>query len=212
MFNFADRIKNMNLLAHAHLSGNNQNILLGNFIADAVKGNKKLNYKKEIQAGILLHLKIDAFTDSHDVVRQSIDRVKPEFGRFSGIVMDIYYDHFLARNWSLYDDRELQVFAAYVYGILTRNIFILPPRTKRLLPFLISQNWLTAYAGFNGLQQVFYGMDRKTGRISGMNKAVEVLKKNYEDLHKDFSTFYPELVTYSKMQLEEIMQEFNNIK
>ncbi len=195
----------MNLLAHAHLSGNDPNILLGNFIADAVKGNKILDYKREIQSGIFLHRKIDAFTDSHPVVKQSIVRVRPDFGRFAGIVVDIYYDHFLARNWPTYDDRELPVFAAHVYGILARNLFILPHRTKRLLPFLIAQNWLTAYANFRGLQQVFYGMDRKTGRISGMDKAVDVLKTNYDGLFADFTLFYPELVNYSKTQLEKLL-------
>lgn len=200
----------MNLLAHAHLSGSNNDILLGNFIADAVKGNKKLDYNPTIQQGIALHRKIDEFTDNHWVVRQSIGRVKQHFSRFSGVVVDIYYDHFLARNWHEYDNRELPVFAAHVYGILTRNVFILPHRTKRLLPFLVSQNWLTAYADFSGLQYVFYGMDRKTGRISGMDKAIEVLKQNYGGLHDDFKLFYPELTEYAKAQLKLITGEVNN--
>ncbi len=200
----------MNLLAHAHLSGNDHNILLGNFIADAVKGNKILDYKKEIQSGILLHRKIDTFTDNHPVVKQSIERVRPDFGRFAGIVVDIYYDHFLARNWHVYDERELSVFAAHVYGILARNLFILPHRTKRLLPFLIAQNWLTAYASFRGLQQVFYGMDRRTKRISGMDKAIEVLKINYDELFNDFTNFYPELIDYSKSEREKKIRDINN--
>jgi acyl carrier protein phosphodiesterase len=202
----------MNLLAHAHLSGNNNDILLGNFIADAVKGKKKLNYKTEIQQGFALHREIDEFTDNHFLVHRSIARVKPYFSRFSGVVMDIYYDHFLARNWHDYDQRELPVFAAHVYGILTRNVFILPHRTKRLLPFLISQNWLTAYGDFTGLKHVFNGMDRKTGRISGMNNAIDVLKQNYDDLYADFRSFYPELMEYADKQLKLIIEEVNNIK
>ena len=202
----------MNLLAHAHLSGNNNDILLGNFIADAVKGNKKLNYKTKIQQGFALHHKIDEFTDDHPIVKQSIERVKPHFSRFSGVVMDIYYDHYLARNWHDYDQRDLPVFAAHVYGILKRNVFILPFRTKRLLPFLISQNWLIAYADFTGLQHVFNGMDRKTGRISGMDHAVDVLKQNYDELYDDFRLFYPELMEFARKELNIITGGTNNTK
>ena len=107
----------MNFLAHAHLSGKNNDVLLGNFVADAIKGNKLLKYRKEIQYGILLHRQIDSFTDKHELFMQSIDRVRKDFGKYSGIVIDIFYDHFLALNWKEYDDRELYVFVAYIHGI-----------------------------------------------------------------------------------------------
>jgi len=199
----------MNFLAHAHLSGKNNDVLLGNFVADAIKGKKLLDYRKEIQYGILLHRQIDSFTDKHEFFKQSVDRVRKDFGRYSGIVMDIYYDHFLALNWKEYDDRELHVFAAYIYGILTRNVFILPNRTKMLLPFMISQNWLTSYANFDGLKHVFNGMDRRTGRVSGMDNAVSVLKQNYDELFADFKAYYPILIEFSKNSLEKIIT--NNI-
>jgi acyl carrier protein phosphodiesterase len=200
----------MNFLAHAHLSGSNKDVLLGNFIADAVKGKKWLSYRQDIQAGILLHRKIDTFTDNHELFRQSVNRVKKDFGRYSGIVMDIFYDHFLARNWQNYHEDELVVFAAHVYGILTRNILILPNRTKRLLPFLISQNWLTSYAEFEGLKQVFYGMDRRTGRVSGMDNAVESLIRNYGELFTDFVTFYPQLIDFSNDSLNNLILNIKN--
>ena len=201
----------MNFLAHAHLSGKNNDVLLGNFVADAIKGKKLLDYRKEIQYGILLHRQIDSFTDKHEFFKQSIDRVRKDFGRYSGIVMDIYYDHFLALNWKEYDDRELHVFAAYVYGILTRNVFILPNRTKMLLPFMISQNWLTSYANFDGLKHVFNGMDRRTGRVSGMDNAVTILKQNYDELFADFKAYYPVLIDFSKNNLEKIINDSNNL-
>ena len=90
----------MNFLAHAHLSGENDEILFGNFIADAVKGKQMEKYETDVQAGIRLHRQIDTFTDNHAVVRRSVNRVRSEYGRYSGVVMDIYYDHFLAKDWN----------------------------------------------------------------------------------------------------------------
>jgi len=202
----------MNFLAHAHLSGSNRDVLLGNFIADAVKGKKWMEYRQNIQIGIMLHRQIDSYTDNHELFKQSINRVRKDFGRYSGIVMDIFYDHFLARNWKDYHEDELAVFAAHVYGILTRNILILPNRTKRLLPFLVSQNWLTSYAEFDGLKQVFNGMDRRTGRISGMDKAVDVLIQNYDELYTDFFSFYPELIDFSSEKLDHLILKIRNTK
>lgn len=200
----------MNFLAHAHLSGSNKDVLLGNFIADAVKGKKFLDYRKDIQVGILLHRQIDSYTDKHELFKQSVTRIRDDFGRYSGIVVDIFYDHFLASNWKTYHETDLSSFASHVYGILTRNVIILPSRTKKLLPFLISQNWLTSYAKLNGLQQVFNGMDRRTGRISGMDQAVEVLKKYYNELHNDFHGFYPQLIDFSKDKLENIQRNISS--
>ena len=200
----------MNFLAHAHLSGSNKDVLLGNFIADAVKGKKFLDYRKDIQVGILLHRQIDSYTDKHELFKQSVNRVRDDFGRYSGIVVDIFYDHFLASNWKAYHETDLSGFASYVYSILTKNVIILPNRTKMLLPFLISQNWLTSYAKLSGLQQVFNGMDRRTGRISGMDQAVEVLTKFYSELYNDFHGFYPQLNDFSKDKLENILRTINS--
>lgn len=200
----------MNFLAHAHLSEKNKDVLLGNFIADAVKGKQFLQFRQDIQIGILLHRQIDSYTDKHDLFRQSVERVRKDFGRYSGIVMDIFYDHFLAKNWQQYDDGKLADFASFVYGILTRNVLILPNRTKKLLPFLISQNWLTAYAEFDGLKKVFNGMDRRTGRVSGMDLAVDSLVENYDALHADFQDFYPQLIDFSEEGLKEIRTKFKN--
>lgn len=200
----------MNFLAHAHLSGTDQDVLLGNFIADAVKGKKFLEFRKNIRVGILLHRQIDSYTDKHEVFKQSVERVKSNFGRYSGIVMDIFYDHFLASNWQHYHDTHLHDFAGRVYGILTKNVLILPSKTRRLLPFIISQNWLVAYAKMDGLKQVFSGMDRRTGRKSGMDKAIPVLNEHYKELYGDFEIFYPELISFSKDTLQEIHISINS--
>lgn len=194
----------MNFLAHAHLSGNNHDVLFGNFIADAVKGKGFENFERDIQTGIKLHRKIDSFTDSHLIFKETLSRIRSDFGKYSGIVVDIYYDHFLAKNWDDYHQIGLNQFADDVYKILNKNYDILPARTKRLLPFLVTQNWLVGYANLKDLQLVFYGMDRRTGLQSGMNRAVEVLNKNYVEIKADFEQYYPQLIAYSSKTLSEL--------
>lgn len=195
----------MNFLAHAHLSQDNEDIIFGNFIADSVKGKSYLKFRENIIIGILLHRDIDLFTDRHPVVKHSIATIREHYGKFSGVVVDIYYDHFLARNWKHYHNEELAKYSTKVYLILAKRFLLLPARVRRMLPFLIGQNWLSGYANMNDLKRVFNGMDRRTGYISGMGNAVETLEENYDILYHDFEEFYGELEIYAKKRLTEIL-------
>jgi len=197
----------MNFLAHAYLSGNNEEILFGNFVADAVKGNSWQKFSPDIQTGIKLHRLIDVYTDRHPVFRRSLGRIRENFGKYSGIVVDIYYDHFLAKNWKDYSNTELAGYADHVYRVLQTNFDLLPERTKRMLPYLVSQNWLVGYASFKDLSRVFYGMDNRTGLKSGMINSVDVLRENYDDLKTDFLEFFPDLVSFAE---EERVKLINN--
>ena len=194
----------MNFLAHSHLSGENRDILFGNFIADSVKGKAMNDFPNNIKNGILLHRKIDSFTDKHEIVKTSVRLLRPAYGKFSGVVVDIYYDHFLAVNWADYSSTNLKSFAKNVYLILGNNFSLLPARTKRMLPFLIAQNWLVGYSKFDSLERVFAGMDRRTNNISGMKDAVTQLKINYDELNLHFKEFYPQLQSFAKEQLQEL--------
>ncbi len=194
----------MNFLSHVHLSPDNDDIIFGNFIADSIKGKSFLAYRKGIATGILLHRNIDTFTDTHPIVKNSKSIVRKHFGKYSGVVIDIYYDHFLARNWEQYHDEELSEFSIRVYKILTKRFMLLPARVLRMLPFLIAQNWLVGYANLHDLRRVFVGMDRRTNYISGMGNAVDVLNDNYDILYSDFVIFYDELMAFSKQKAAEI--------
>ncbi len=196
----------MNFLAHTHLSGDNDPLLFGNFIADAVKGNAFNGFDAEIKKGILIHRKIDSFTDRHEIVKDSIKRVRPAFGKYAGIAVDIYYDHFLAANWRNYDSTDLSDFTVRVYKILARRFLIMPARTRRMLPFLIAQNWLNSYANLDDLKRIFYGMDRRTSFKSGMVDAVAVLKANYSHLQSEFEAYYPLLREYVENEIEQYEQ------
>ena len=188
----------MNFLAHAFLSGSNDQLLIGNFIADAIKGNHIEQYSEDIQKGIILHRHIDSYTDSHPVFLQSKNRIQSEHGKFSGVIMDIYYDHFLASSWSVYSDTDLSEYAIHVYKVMLHNYRLLPPRSKRVLPYMIIHNWLVGYSRFHDLQWVFNGMSRRAKKYkSGMENAVHSLKMNYEPLKEDFKQFFPDMISHA---------------
>lgn len=195
----------MNFLAHLFLSPNNQNITFGNFIADSVKGKQFQTYNIEIQQGILLHRSIDEFTDHHPVFKKSKSRIYNQYGRYSGVIVDIFYDHFLAKHWTEYSDEYLKSFVRKNYILLIQHFHLLPKRSKYILPFMISQNWLVNYANFDSLERVFKGMDRRTNHKSGMSNAVSELKKHYAELESDFHIFFPELIEFSN----DCMQKFD---
>ena len=187
----------MNFLAHLYLSKDNKNILIGNFIADAVKGNKHANYPKEIQAGILLHREIDTFTDNHPIVRKSKRRLHERYNHYDGVIIDILYDHFLAKNWQQYSDTPLNIYAENVYSLLQSVIETLPPKIQQTLPYMIEYNWLVAYASTEGIERVLQGMNKRTKGISKMDLAIEDLNKYYKELELDFTTFFKDLIDFT---------------
>jgi len=191
----------MNFLAHALLSGDNKKNILGGFIADSVKGKSIELYDREIQNGIKLHRLIDNYTDKNPIFKNTVSRLEPKFKRYSTVVADIYYDHFLSSNFPNYCNIPLSKYAELIYKILIENYAILPPRNKRILPYMVTQNWLVGYSSFEELQKVFDGMTKRATFYSGMQEAVDHLKENYNYYLEDFIVFFPELQKYSEYQL-----------
>ena len=199
----------MNFLAHIYLSGDNELITIGNFVADGVRGNKYKLYPNEIQMGIKLHRHIDTFTDAHPIFRQCTKRLHKGYGHYSGVIVDIFYDHFLAKNWKTYSDVPLADYITDFYKSLTENIEILPPRFKKLTPIMIEGNWLLSYATVEGIQLVLNGMNHRTKGRSKMNEATKELKEHYEAFEEDFTLFFEDLMTFSKAKRIQIEKEFN---
>ena len=199
----------MNFLAHIYLSGDNELITIGNFVADGVRGNKYKLYPVEIQAGIKLHREIDTFTDAHPIFRQSTKKLHKGYGHYSGVIVDIFYDHFLAKNWKLYSDTLLKDYIDDFYKSLNRNIILLPERFKILTPVMIEGNWLLSYATTDGIQLVLNGMNRRTKGRSKMNEATKELKENYNAFEEDFTQFFKELIEFSTEKRLEIEKQFN---
>ena len=196
----------MNFLAHLYLSKDNTNILIGNFIADGITGNKFHHFHPEIQQGILLHREIDTFTDAHDIVRQSKRRLHERYKHYKGVIIDIFYDHYLAKNWHLFSDIPLQTYVNTVYKTLQDNFDILPDKTQHLLPYMIQYDWLFNYQYKKGIEEVLSGMNRRTKGKSQMNKAIEDLIKYDSEFEKDFLLFFKDLRIFSNQKLKEISQ------
>lgn len=198
----------MNFLAHIYLSGDNELLTIGNFIADGIRGKHYRKYEKDIQIGILLHRQIDTFTDAHPIVRQSTKRLHKNYSHYSGVIVDILYDHFLAKNWLKYSDVPLDLYVDNFYENLQTHFELLPTRIQKMMPYMMADNWLLNYASIEGIQRVLNGMNRRTKNISGMNEATNELKEFYTEFEEEFTLFFEELRVFSKEKLIEIETTF----
>ena len=187
----------MNYLAHIFLSGGQPDIMIGNFIADSIKGSKYDTYPPEIQKGILLHRQIDTTTDAHPAFRQSTKRLHKNYGHYSGIIVDIFYDHFLAKNWAEYSDIPLADYIQSFYELLKDNFELLPENIQKMAPIMMEGNWLLIYAELEGIDRVLAGMNRRTKNRSGMDKAGQELKEFYTLFEADFRLVIKDLQTLS---------------
>ncbi|NQX76905.1 acyl carrier protein phosphodiesterase [Gilvibacter sp.] len=192
----------MNYLAHIYLSGGDPEVTVGNFIADAVKGKDYLNYSEGIQRGIILHRAIDTFTDSHPIVKQSSKRLHKKYGHYSGVIVDILYDHFLAANWSDYSDQPLDQYVQAFYDLLQAHHDIVPERIQKIMPIMFAHNWLLSYATVEGIGKILFQMNRRTKNRSKMNFAILELEAHYDEFYEEFTTFFAELITYSAEKLK----------
>ena len=186
----------MNFLAHIYLSGDSDEILVGNFIGDYVKGKEYLQYPLNIRKGIMLHRSIDAFTDRHPITRASKSFVMDKYGKYSGIVVDIFYDHFLANHWSSFSDQPLNRFIHRKYSILNSNFSVFPDGVKLFFPYFVRSNWLEAYATMDGLESVLRRMAYRTSLPEFSDYAIIQLKNNYQSLSNGFVVFFREIVDY----------------
>ncbi|MCW2118356.1 acyl carrier protein phosphodiesterase [Flavobacterium sp. 7A] len=191
----------MNFLAHIYLSGNNDFIKIGNFMADGIRGKHFETYPLGIQKGIILHRTIDTFTDSHPIFRESTKKLHERYHHYAGVIVDIFYDHFLAKNWKNYSDENLAVFINNFYHSLEQNKDILSDRTLHYMPYMIKQNWLLSYQTVEGIKDILTQMDLRTKNESKMRFATEELVDYYDEFEKEFTAFFEDLRTHSKQKL-----------
>lgn len=189
----------MNFLAHLYLSGDSHETMVGNFIGDFVKGRNYTEYAELIQQGIKLHREIDAYTDQHPVNQRIRHELWPHFGHYSGVVLDLYWDHFLANLWTTYHPANLESYTQEVYRILNNHWTVLPPGVQRMLPYMEKDNWLLSYGTIKGISQALNGISRRAKFESNMEKGGEVLSNNYEKLQEGFREFLPDLQDYARV-------------
>ncbi len=199
----------MNYLAHIFLSGDNEKIRIGNFMADDIKGSTYKGYPDAFQVGILLHRRIDWFTDQDLIARSSKRRLNDRYGLYRGVIIDIFYDHMLAANWSDYSSDPLFDYAQEFYASLQANKEILPAKISRVSEYMIRNDWLTSYADTGGIQQVLEGMNRRTGGRGSLDLAIEDLLSEYEGFEADFKQFFKKLRTFSNENLEQLNEQYS---
>ena len=187
----------MNYLAHLHLGGQRPGQLLGSLYGDFVKGRLQGQFDHEVEAAIALHRRIDVFTDRHPLVDTALGRFSETRRRYAGIVLDVFFDHCLARDWTLYADRPLEQFTADVYQVLSRERQ-LPERLAKIAPHMVANDWLGSYREFAVLEQVLRGISRRLTRPEELAGAMAELRRLYEPLSEDFSLFYPQLQDFAQ--------------
>jgi acyl carrier protein phosphodiesterase len=184
----------MNFLAHIYLSGDNANVMVGNFIGDFVKGRNVLEqFDKEIALGISLHRAIDDYTDHHPVVHESKLRLRPKYRHYAPVIVDVFYDHFLSRYWSAYHDQPLAEFSLNAYTTVQQYNDILPAGVRQLLPYMIRGNWLLNYGTLDGIKQTLTGMSRRSRHDSKMEESMVELTEYYNAFKAEFERFFPDL-------------------
>lgn len=183
----------MNFLAHLLLSGNNERVMVGNFIGDFVKGAQIENFGEEIQKGIRLHRSIDEYTDTHPVVFTSKKRLRSKFRHYAPVIVDVFYDHFIARDWHIYAGEPLLEFTHRFYETMKKYSDKIPQAVNEMLKYMMANNWLYHYQYIEGIDKALTGMSKRTKFDSKMEDAARVLEAYYEEFEKEFKEFFPDL-------------------
>lgn len=193
----------MNYLAHLYLAEITNTSLIGNFLGDFVRGKvEDSGLLSDYEEGIRLHRKIDLFTDSHDIVANSRNRISSSRRRFAGIIIDMAYDHFLAKNWQSYSDKSLNEFVQSFHSELQSNRQHLPANSLKIIPYLIQGNWLENYQTISGIEYGLNGIGRRfenrSGRKNTLHGSVNEIQSNFKELEADFNQFFPQVIDYVK--------------
>jgi acyl carrier protein phosphodiesterase len=188
----------MNFLAHLFLSQNNEDWTIGNFIADSVRSSQFSSFKSGVQTGIKIHHLIDDYTDSHPVVEETKKKLRPKHGKYSPVIGDIVYDHFLAKHFSDYSSVPLSDFTRNCYGLFRARWEELPQAVQHMLYYMEKGNWLYNYQTEEGLNKALSGMSRRASFENKMNEATADVFADYESFENDFRLFFPKLQLYIK--------------
>ncbi len=179
-------------------------MIVGNFIADSIQGNRFDGLTPNIIKGIMLHRKIDSYTDHHPIYLSSKYRFREKFDKYSGVLMDIMYDHFLAKNFHLYSPMTLQEYATDIYKLLNDNLNYLPEPAKRFYNYMTEYNVLVNYASLKGIETVLTHLSSRIRNRYELQLAIPLLERHYTEIEQEFFVFFDALITFCKQQEEVI--------
>ena len=188
----------MNYLAHLYLSEPTEDAWLGSLLGDFVKGPLDGRYGDDITRAIALHRKIDSFTDAHAVVLQSKSRISAQRRRYAGIMIDMFYDHFLAKYWREFRDEPLVEFSARIYAMLGQRHAVLPERLRQMAPDMAQRNWLASYADIASMHTALDRMGRRLKRENPLLDSADELVEHYAELESDFRAFMPDVLQFAR--------------
>jgi acyl carrier protein phosphodiesterase len=186
----------MNYLAHAYLSFNIPEILVGNMISDFVKGKKKFDYSPGIQKGIVLHREIDNFTDTHPATREAKEIFRPHYRLYAGAFVDVVYDHFLATDKNEFTAEGLLLFSENTYKLIEPFIAVLPEQFQKMFPYMQQQNWLNNYQYAWGIKRSLAGLVRRSAHLTESDTAFHMFEENYQHLQTCYNQFFSEIKSF----------------
>lgn len=184
----------MNYLAHFYLADPDQELMFGNYIGDGVKGSDLKRFSEPVARGVRFHRFIDTYTDQHPEVLAAKELFYPTQRKFSGVVVDVLFDHLLARKWDAYHEATLPAFASRCYEVVASMQEDLPHRSERFYQYMLANDLLTHYATREGIEKVLSGMDYRTKFTSNMVDAMNATPETFEQLSIHFERFFPDLV------------------
>lgn len=195
----------MNILAHFYLAGESIPLQIGNFIADAVRGKQIEQFEEDVKEGIILHRAIDHFTDTHAIVKQSKDRIFPTYRHYSAVIMDIVYDHFLAKNFHQYHDVALADYTQKIYQNLEPYKDTFPDKARVMFEGMSKHDWLFHYQYIEEIQRPLSSLARRSSFQSNMEYALEDIKKDYEKYEEEFTLFFKELIEFCEQEKSKLL-------
>ncbi len=197
----------MNYLAHAYLSFNHPEILVGNMISDYVKGKKKFDYPPAIQKGIILHRAIDTFTDEHPATKKAKEVFRPHYRLYSGAFVDVVYDHFLATDNREFPGSSLLNFSAQVYTMLDEYTQWFPDPFSRMFPYMKEQNWLFNYQEKWGIEKSLGGVVRRAAYLTESDTAFRLFVEHYQLLSGCYRQFWADLQPFARRQFDLLVSD-----
>ncbi len=186
----------MNYLAHAFFAAPDPAAIAGSLIADFARGLDLATLPMGVRDGVIEHRRVDAFTDDHPIVRASRARFEPPLRRFSGIVLDVLFDHFLAMGFHRYSDEPLTAFTASVYAALDSHVEHLPPRLLQVRGSMVQHDWLASYADPRSVERALEGISKRMRHANPLadRSSFEAIRARQDDLQRDFDAFFPTLL------------------
>lgn len=197
----------MNYLGHAYLSFDSPEILVGNMISDFVKGASKFSFSGTIQKGITLHRMIDQFTDDHFATKKAKEIFRPHYRLYSGAIMDVLYDHFIASDISVFTEISLKQFAERTYRQLEENCIHVPQRFRHVFFYMKTENWLYNYKYPQGMKKSLHGLVGRAAYLTESETAYHLFVENYEMLKEQYQLFFKDVKLFANQKFEALLNE-----